>query len=416
MPLTELTFENYKSFEKRETIKVRPLTILIGRNSSGKSAVSRLPLLLMRAMNSKNETPLELEFDGLDFGGSFVDLIHNRSPHGAIHLGGKFERNLTNGQKSEFKFIAKIQHFKEINFQIVDEFDFIIDNNPSLSLKWVGKDPVVDKMKYLNIESNKSKKVLFKGLLPPQYFYTKKGVEFITKEITKPNYLGPFRDYPQRSYRIPTGVISDTGISGSNAPDLLMDDVLRGKGIILEAVSKWFQEFTRGWVLDLSVEGDRFSIIMRDSQNVSAINIVDVGAGIAQVLPIAVQRFYEKITAKYCKIEVVEQPELHLHPAAHGDVADLYIDAVNDNNDSRFFIETHSENFILRIRRRIAEGKLSPNDVIIYWINYDLKHGEPLQEITITKNGEVDNWPRGVFSEDFDELINLRKAQKNNES
>ncbi|OQY48068.1 MAG: hypothetical protein B6247_25630 [Candidatus Parabeggiatoa sp. nov. 2] len=51
MKLTALSFENYKAFSKRESIEVRPLTILIGRNNAGKSAISRLPLLIARALS-----------------------------------------------------------------------------------------------------------------------------------------------------------------------------------------------------------------------------------------------------------------------------------------------------------------------------------------------------------------------------
>jgi predicted ATP-dependent endonuclease of OLD family len=77
MTLTTLTFENYKSFRKRETIELRPLTILIGRNSSGKSVIARLPLLLAHSLSERAESPLDFEFSGLDFGTSFADMNTN---------------------------------------------------------------------------------------------------------------------------------------------------------------------------------------------------------------------------------------------------------------------------------------------------------------------------------------------------
>lgn len=45
MKITGMSFENYKAFRRPESVKIRPLTILIGRNNSGKSAIARLPLL-----------------------------------------------------------------------------------------------------------------------------------------------------------------------------------------------------------------------------------------------------------------------------------------------------------------------------------------------------------------------------------
>jgi len=77
MKLSNLSFENYKIFQKRESIEVKPLTILIGRNSSGKSVISRLPLLIAHALSERANIPIELEIEGLDFGASFVDLIYN---------------------------------------------------------------------------------------------------------------------------------------------------------------------------------------------------------------------------------------------------------------------------------------------------------------------------------------------------
>ena len=90
MKLTGLYFENYKVFSKRESIEVRPLTILIGRNNAGKSAITRLPLLIARALSERAESPIEVEFDGVDFGASFVDIIHNRIPHGSVGVGATF--------------------------------------------------------------------------------------------------------------------------------------------------------------------------------------------------------------------------------------------------------------------------------------------------------------------------------------
>lgn len=140
------------------------------------------------------------------------------------------------------------------------------------------------------------------------------------------------------------------------------------------------------------------------------INIADAGAGIAQILPIVVQRQFEKLSQKTGGLEIVEQPELHLHPAAHADIADLYVDALT-HTQSRFIIETHSENFILRIRRRVAEGKLDPKKVILYWVKDEKDAKRKIQPIEIDADGEVDYWPEGVFSEDFQEVREIRKAQ-----
>lgn len=79
-------------------------------------------------------------------------------------------------------------------------------------------------------------------------------------------------------------------------------------------------------------------------------------------------------------------------------------------------IETHSENFILRLRRLIAERKydfFTEEKIKIYYINYNEQNNESiLEEVFVDSNGNVKNWPKKIFSESLDELIAIKNAQK----
>lgn len=81
-------------------------------------------------------------------------------------------------------------------------------------------------------------------------------------------------------------------------------------------------------------------------------HISNVGFGFSQVLPVIV----ESVLASKGSLVIIEQPELHLHPRAQAEIADLFISTCQDN-ENRFLIETHSEHILLRLRRRIAELK-----------------------------------------------------------
>ena len=129
----------------------------------------------------------------------------------------------------------------------------------------------------------------------------------------------------------------------------------------------------------------------------------------SQVLPLIVRSAIGEIAID--SLMIIEQPELHLHPAAHGGLAELIVSAIMEEG-SNWIIETHSELFILRIRRLIAEGKITPSDVIIYLVEDEERPGSILKEITIDEEGEVSDWPKGVFSEDYAEMVAIRKAQK----
>jgi len=146
-------------------------------------------------------------------------------------------------------------------------------------------------------------------------------------------------------------------------------------------------------------------------KNSSSVNLVDVGQGMNQVLPVVVRSFMEKKDS----IVIIEQPEIHLHPAAHAAIGELFVKSALQYNQC-FFIETHSENILLRIRKLIAENKygLKNSDVVIYWVDSDELDGAFLEKIEINEKGELSTWPIGVFSENAQEIIDIQKAFRKN--
>ena len=75
-------------------------------------------------------------------------------------------------------------------------------------------------------------------------------------------------------------------------------------------------------------------------------------------------------------------------------------------------IETHSQNFVLRLRRLVADGTISNQDLAIYYVDFDIEKRESnLIKITVDEMGKVDYWPSGVFSETLTETTSLRAAQ-----
>ena len=163
----------------------------------------------------------------------------------------------------------------------------------------------------------------------------------------------------------------------------------------MSRVSEWYREHLGGWEIDVAAQGNLFSLVLRNPADSSSpsVNVVDAGVGLSQILAIVVQRIFENEVYEegdeWVPIEITEQPELHLHPGAHASIADLYVGAVARQCGS-FIVETHSENFILRLRRRVVEGRLPAEDVRIYWIDPDPRGGGSLiKPIDITPDGDV---------------------------
>lgn len=125
-----------------------------------------------------------------------------------------------------------------------------------------------------------------------------------------------------------------------------------------------------------------------------------------QILPIAVRCNMED---EDDTIIVIEQPELHLHPAAHNCVAAMFANTSLSNNH-RYIIETHSKNILLGIRSAVVNKSipLKKEDVVIYFVD-DSEGSASLREITINDNGELSDWPEGVFNEAYEQIKLLHK-------
>jgi predicted ATPase len=203
------------------------------------------------------------------------------------------------------------------------------------------------------------------------------------------------------------------GIGGENAGKILATDYARRGGVLLRQVNGVLARDLPGWTLDISEQLNQYSIILRSNEDPALnVNLVDAGTGVAQVLPVFVQRALDILTPPERPVlEIMEQPELHLHPAAHGGLADLYLSASSEEKAKvKFLIETHSETLLLRVRRRIAEGVIPPDHVALYFVEHERGHATARQ-INIGPDGDLDYWPDGVFSEDYEEARALASAQ-----
>jgi predicted ATPase len=99
-----------------------------------------------------------------------------------------------------------------------------------------------------------------------------------------------------------------------------------------------------------------------------------------------------------------------MHPSAQAALADLYVSAIR-NTSIRFLIETHSETFLLRLRRRVAEGDLRADQLALYFVDSDGESSHA-HRIDVDDFGNVSYWPEGIFAENFEEVRALAEAQQ----
>jgi len=396
--IDQISFKNYKSFKEEQTLVIRPLTILIGKNSTGKSAIAKLPVLIDNSFTNVDGEPFTLECDGVQFGGEYRDLFYGRIPNAEL----EFKMTSSSGKVLHIKIITGFEKnsIPKIIYWELQGFCILVYNPSSDS--------------YINQITQKIYKISFDGFNPEFDKNTAKEDELflpLSEFRYLTDYIGPFRVYANemrffqlRSHR----TITSVDVTGEDAYYLLGVEALQNKSSVLEAVSEWYRKNFDGWGIQVNTDLQPTCTIelTRDDQKFN-INIADVGQGMSQALPLVVCAYIPNGR----NLTVIEQPELHLHPAAHGNLAELFaMSAVKFNR--RYLIETHSQNFVLRIRRLIAEGVFKAEDLQIYWVDYDDEtNSSSLKPIGVNNLGEVDFWPQNIFSETLDETLAMRKAQ-----
>lgn len=234
------------------------------------------------------------------------------------------------------------------------------------------------------------------------------GYEIINEafDANKINYVSPLRAYPQRYYLLDEANIN-TSLNTQSGTSLA--EILKKKADINAKVNVWLKKF------EINVSVKAFKDIIHNikiKQNNLILDITDVGFGISQVLPILVQGFMSSKRS----LTIIEQPEIHLHPKMQADLADLFIDIINESKNDKdkisrtLIIETHSEYILKRLRRRVSEGKVRSQDIAIYFIEPRTKNKSSavIKKVKMSSRGEFE-WPEDFYITSYEDDIEYFK-------
>ncbi len=488
--IEQLHIKNFKAWRDTGRIRLAPLTVFFGPNSSGKSSISQFLLLLKQTAQFPDRKRVLYLGDKKStiHLGTYDDMLHSgseKSPKekSAIHLGTYDDMLHSGSEERHMGFLFRWRLSKKMEIKDVQSDRLFYGNRLSFVCN-VGPDngqnqeTVVHAMGYRLWNPKKGGKYdrtleigMFreetdtgqkgyelkadpffpapgvkniKTLPPPTRFYgfPDEAVAYylnigfvrdlnlaLEKQLGQIYYLGPLREFPQRSYTWSGEVPEDVGWHGNLAVNAIL--AARDKWIspgernpVVNAIinsgerKRRFEAMIAYWLKEMGLiksfevrsVGRDYEVMVRTAGIREKVNLTDAGFGVSQVLPVLVQCFYAPPNSTL----IIEQPEIHLHPSAQASLADLFIEAIQakegeKDRNIQLLIESHSEHFLRRLQRRIAEEKLSHKDAAIY-VCHPSDSGSKLRPLEVDEYGNIANWPKEFFGDKMRDLMAMTEA------
>lgn len=393
MPIHKLTVTNFKGISTSTEFDIRPITIFIGANSSGKSTCLHALASLAQTLKLGNSAPalvLDDDFAHVHLG-RFVEIAHSHSYNDSISLGvniGERTIRIPSQKKNEdLKDVGEVTADYSFKSTLrtqevyVDTAKLSIGDR-QISIKRGSKSPhkfsALDEQKKQRFDAVKASNYLFQitplqtlgnKVNPTDWFETFWLFEHVQREVETElratRYLGPFRQSPLRRYPFRGSTATEVGAQGEGTITLLASEYMQAKERVhARRINGWLNTMGLAKSVELSRVGtsDLFdvSLTLHDGNKLP---IADLGYGISQVLPVLTQCSFCPKGATL----LFEQPELHLHENAAKRLANVF-HQTSVEKECRIMLETHSKEIIYQFLQLIKEGKLLAEDLAIYTV------------------------------------------------
>ena len=441
--LTRMKLENFKAWQEAD-LTFGKVTAFFGANSAGKSSLFHLLLLLKQTRNATDRGVV------LDLGGraelvnlgTFADVVHlhdeekmirwllewtlpralkipdPRTPSATPLFAGnslqtRYEVGFGNTgllprelayRFNDVDFLLRLKDIKKRQFELVADpptFTFIRNQGRAWPLPQPVKThlfPSQAKSYYQNTDFLGDFELAYENLMDSIY------------------YLGPLREYPQREYHWAGSSPEDVGQRGERTVDAMLAATIRGekRSLGYKKRRQEFQEMIAHWLRKLGLirefhleeiakGSNLYRAMVKTPWSSVPTSLTDVGFGVSQVLPVLVLLYYVPEGSTV----LMEQPEIHLHPAVQSGLADVMLN-VAEVRHVQIVVESHSEHLMRRLQRRVAEERASAEDVKLYFVSFRGK--ARVSDLLLNKWGEIENWPDKFFGDEMREIAAISKA------
>ena len=441
--LNRLQLSNFKAWLEAD-IEFAKVTGFFGTNSAGKSSLLQF-LLLLKQTRDATDRGLVLDFGGpneIVNLGTFEDVVHRREagerirwrldwtlPHtlkiedplgtDPLWEGETLQTRCEVGRRrqklwpfkltyrfdgTEFSLTPKEESSTQFELVTDDDFQFVRNRGRP----W----PIPRPIKTYLFPSES--RIFFQNT----DFLGEFELEY-EKLMDSIFYLGPLREHPQREYQWAGSRPVDVGQRGERTVDAILAATRDGdayrRSLGYRKRSKSFQEMIAYWLNELGLIYD-FSIdevasgsnlyraLVKQGAGSVPVALTDVGFGVSQILPVLVLLYYVPEGATV----VLEQPEIHLHPALQSGLADVMLN-VAEARDIQIIVESHSEHLLRRLQRRVAEEHSRASDVKLYFVS-TAKGRAQAADLALNEWGEIENWPDKFFGDEVGEITAITRA------
>lgn len=440
--LGHLHVENFKTWRELD-VEFNQITALFGTNSSGKSSVIQF-LLLLKQTKEATDRGIALDFNGNYIKlGDYTDVVHGHNNEARISWSLAIEREdpLTLQDPSTNRITALVRSRRlrisgQVRWSSVGAQSSLLQyeiGDQRFSLAPRREEGSFD----LKADGGNFKFVRTPGrawqlpgpiksyAFPDQARTYFQNASFLAdletafeQQLDRTYYLGPLRDFPKRDYTWARTRPIDVGVRGEKVIDAILAATAAGEkhNLFWKGRLKSFQEIVAHWlqqmglihsfaVKEIAPGSNYYQVVVQSRQGGPEVALTDVGFGVSQILPVIVLLYYVPTGSTI----ILEQPEIHLHPSAQAELADLIIN-VSEHRNIQVILETHSEHLLLRLQRRVAEEEIESSQVGIYYSEAQGARSK-LRRLNLDQMGQIADWPKNFMGDAFGETLAAERAR-----
>ena len=424
--ITELSVQNFKSWENTSRLQIAPLTGFFGANSSGKTSIFQTLLML------KQTAERPPDWNGvIDFGdegsvvnlSSFHEVIHRHKSGLSLDISVSWqlpEKLIIGGGSTLGQALPRTP--RRSNRLEIGALSFsttiVAAGNDSVAVDGFGY--MSDGYDFFGIvrDADSQYKIVCPPNHKPQGMLTSlpfrcygirdgstkvPDTPFLSFErafkhlFSRIHHLSPLREPPRHRYAYAGEHPKGVGQYGEQAIAALLSGRIQLLSID-EQVLKWLKrlELIDSYRLQANPDGEKdYEFRLKQHKDCPEVRLTDIGLGVFQILPTLALCYY----VPEGSILILEQPEAHLHPKAQADLTDILIDVVKNRN-IQIILETHSEHLLRRLQRRIAEEEIPAADTALYFCQVNDGTSE-IERLNMDEHGNITNWSQYFFGDEM---------------